>query len=118
MASDGMRAPKTLYSACLSAYTSVRNNMTEDMTKKLPLNIHFDVYHKVCFFVKFGLILDVFLIGIFCGFQLFEDGEVCQLTALYSELPIMARLLRAKNRRLHLIKSFQVCLMNTFHFKV
>lgn len=54
----------------------------------------------------------MFLIGILIGFQLFEDGEVCQLTALYSELPIMARLLRAKNRRLHLIKSFQVRLMN------
>lgn len=55
-----MKAPKTLYSACLSAYTSVRNNMTEDMTKKLPLNIHFDVYHKVCFCHKLKLAGHVF----------------------------------------------------------
>ncbi|XP_059482685.1 amyloid protein-binding protein 2 [Neocloeon triangulifer] len=81
---DRMKAPKTLYSSCLSAYTAVRSNMSEEVTRNLPLNIQFDVYYK-----------------------LYEDGEVCQLTALFSELPIISRLLRANNKRLQLIKSFQ-----------
>lgn len=87
MAPVKMGGPATLYN--LSVNTVAENyQILKKEVKASPGNVQFDIYHR-----------------------LYEEGKLCMLSMEFCDLDVFARMLKATNKRLLLLQSFQ-SLMN------
>ncbi|KAF4529395.1 hypothetical protein B566_EDAN003486 [Ephemera danica] len=87
MAPVKMGGPATLYN--LSVNTVAENyQILKKEVKASPGNVQFDIYHR-----------------------LYEEGKLCMLSMEFCDLEVFARMLKATNKRLLLLQSFQ-SLMN------